>query len=110
MSVGIFIGFMFLGLGLGMLYGNTGAGLLIGMGIGFIVSSLLSKGKRIFIEAGVTQRSILITSLIIGGIFIFFGLWVLGIITISWNVIAGFLLLLLGIAFIVWGTLSYIKH
>ena len=110
MSVGIFIGFMFLGLGLGMLYGNTGAGLLIGMGIGFIVSSLLSKGKRIFIEAGVTHRSILITSLILGGILIFFGLWVLGIITISWNVIAGFLLLLLGIAFIVWGALSYIKH
>ena len=32
----MFVGFMFLGLGIGFLVGNVPAGILIGMGIGFI--------------------------------------------------------------------------
>jgi uncharacterized membrane protein len=37
---GIFIGCMFVGLGIGMYYEKTSIGALVGMGIGFIASSI----------------------------------------------------------------------
>ncbi len=48
----IFIGFMFLGIGTGMLFNQTAAGMFIGMGLGFIISCIYKdlpqrfKGKR----------------------------------------------------------------
>ena len=39
----IFIGCMFLGIGIGMLFGETGVGAMIGMGAGFIIERLYSK-------------------------------------------------------------------
>jgi len=47
---GIFVGFMFLGLGIGMLFGNAGAGVIIGMGIGFILSELFERRGAIEYE------------------------------------------------------------
>ncbi|TCP66101.1 hypothetical protein [Baia soyae] len=38
-------GFTLLGLGVGMALGNTGAGVLIGIGVGFITSALF-KGRK----------------------------------------------------------------
>ena len=38
----IFVGCMFLGIGIGMYFGETGAGTMVGMGIGFIVERLYS--------------------------------------------------------------------
>ena len=37
----IFVGFMLLGIGIGMIFDKAGAGCLIGMGIGFIIGSLI---------------------------------------------------------------------
>ena len=39
----MFLGFMFLGIGLGFLAGNVPAGTLIGMGIGFIAQKYYKK-------------------------------------------------------------------
>jgi len=36
-----FVGCLFLGLGIGMLYGNAGGGVLLGLGAGFIVMAFL---------------------------------------------------------------------
>ena len=37
-GAGLFIpGFMFIGLGIGMLFKNAGAGVLLGLGVGFII-------------------------------------------------------------------------
>ena len=42
----IFVGCMFVGIGIGMFFGETGVGTMIGMGVGFIVDSLYSKKKN----------------------------------------------------------------
>jgi len=42
----IFVGCMFLGIGIGMLFEETGAGTMVGMGVGFIADSIYSKKKQ----------------------------------------------------------------
>ena len=39
----IFVGCMFVGIGIGMFFGETGAGTMIGMGVGFIIDTIYSK-------------------------------------------------------------------
>jgi hypothetical protein len=36
---------MFVGIGIGMLFGETGSGTMVGMGVGFIADSIYSKNK-----------------------------------------------------------------
>ena len=41
---------MFIGLGLGMIFGNGGAGVIIGMGVGFILGSVIKPERKAVIE------------------------------------------------------------
>ena len=71
------MGFMFLGLGIGMLFGNAGAGVIIGMGVGFILSELFERRGAIEYEE-VKKRikrnyGIRLTSGLLGILFIFIG-------------------------------------
>ena len=42
-SKGYFVGFMFLGIGIGILFDNVQAGTMIGMGLGFIAQKYFKK-------------------------------------------------------------------
>ena len=42
----ISVGCMFVGIGIGIFFGETGAGTMIGMGVGFIAESIYSKKKN----------------------------------------------------------------
>jgi len=39
----IFVGCMFVGIGIGMFFGATGSGCMVGMGVGFIAEQIYSK-------------------------------------------------------------------
>jgi len=41
----LFAGCMFLGMGIGKIFDEAGTGMLIGMGIGFLASALLSRKR-----------------------------------------------------------------
>ena len=43
MKNSIFVGCMFLGIGIGLYFGEAGIGVLIGLGVGFIFRGLYSK-------------------------------------------------------------------
>lgn len=42
----VFVGCMFVGMGLGMYFNNTGIGLMIGMGVGFLGMAVLQLFKK----------------------------------------------------------------
>ena len=46
LSWSAFLGSMFIGMGIGMLFGQTGVGLLIGMGVGYIAEIVIGSMKR----------------------------------------------------------------
>jgi len=67
---------MFIGLGLGMIFGETGAGVILGMGVGFLLSSLIRVERKVIF---VFPRNAGGIALIIIGIgFILLGLGTLG--------------------------------
>ena len=94
---------MFVGLGLGMIFGESGAGVIFGMGVGFLLSAFLrierlEKGFAVRIP-----RSLGGVALILVGIaFILLGFQILGFMSVELVRYAGGLALIgLGILFLV---------
>ena len=99
----VFVGCMFIGMGVGMIFNHSGAGTLLGMGIGFILSSIIrinrSEKRPVFQVKTVSP----IIGLV-GLFFIILGLQNLGLLhipSISYEILWGVLLILLGVTFIV---------
>ncbi|MBU0760709.1 MAG: hypothetical protein KJ858_03390 [Nanoarchaeota archaeon] len=42
----LFVGSLMIGIGLGIFYGNTAVGTLVGLGVGFILFGLIKAGMR----------------------------------------------------------------
>ncbi len=94
---------MFIGLGVGMIFGKAGAGVLIGMGVGFILASLVGRVERRYVIR--VPRSIASAVLVaLGAAFIMLGLESLGLIPeAATKVIWGLFFVLLGIALVALG-------
>ncbi len=105
MGWGIFVGCMFVGMGLGMLFGNAAAGTLIGMGVGFMLSSVIRVDREpIRVHVHRPRIALSAVSLIMGTLFVVLGLIELGVIEIEFTkVLFGSILLLVGIALIILG-------
>ncbi len=105
----LFVAFMFLGMGVGYLLGDTAAGLFIGMGIGFMAMAYVrAKGQEYGEEAQI-ERDISTSSgriwgtaimILVGIGFILGGLSLLLGWRIPWNKLGGIFLILLGMAFL----------
>lgn len=47
LSWSVFIGSMFIGMGIGEIFDQSGVGMIIGLGVGYIVSAIIEKpGKK----------------------------------------------------------------
>jgi len=72
---------MFIGLGLGMLLGDSGTGTIIGMGVGFIAGSFIKVREKISLQI---PRSVGGLALILIGVgFILLGLNMIGMISLE---------------------------
>ncbi len=104
----VFVACMFIGMGIGLLFGRSGAGCLIGMGVGFLLMGLLMSGiLKVRTERTIeitVKSSIILTSLIIAGIFfIGIGLGIILNIQIVIRYISGLLCIAIGIVLITLG-------
>ena len=94
----IFVGFMFLGIGIGMIFNETGAGCLIGMGIGFIISSLIKdKNEKADEKSDEKPTSFQFWPIILGLFFIFLGVAIILNYEIMWSCVFPAFLILLGL-------------
>ncbi len=92
----VFTACLFIGLGVGMLFDEAGAGVILGMGVGFILASIVRvRGEfslRVPREAGAASLTV------VGVGFIVLGLWMLGLVTwASLRVVLGMLAVAVGV-------------
>jgi len=107
----VFVGLMFLGAGVGLLVGHTGAGALIGMGLGFVAMALLRGGAerkgaevppcRPPFPAGGWFGAVFMLGL--GLIFTAIGAMMLLGLAVPWRTIGALFTVLIGLAFLWWG-------
>jgi len=112
-SVGglVFVGLMFLGAGVGLLVGRTGAGALIGMGLGFVAMALLREGTegkgaevppcRPPLPVGGWFGAVFLLGL--GAIFTAIGIALLLGLAVPWRTIGALFTVLMGLGFLWWG-------
>ena len=98
----VFVAFMFLGLGIGIMFDQAGAGIMIGMGLGFIAGTL------IHIEPGsvvlkIPPVMVGATMGILGLVFLLSGLSLLIGLEIPWKIVGGLALSVVGVAILVSG-------
>ncbi len=94
----VFVAFMFIGMGIGYLLGNTAAGLFVGMGTGFLAMAYLKpREKEIELRKepwGSVILAIVGLGFILGGVSLLLGL------EIPWDKLGGVFLVLMGLAFL----------
>lgn len=98
----LFVACMFIGLGFGMVVGEPGAGIILGMGVGFILGSLFwvePRGITISLPPLIPGAALFG----IGAVFTAMGIAMLYGFEIPWHVLVGFIVLLLGVAMMVGG-------
>ena len=55
LSWAIFIGSMFIGMGIGSIYDQTGVGMLIGMGVGYIAEGIIERTAKSNSKSNITS-------------------------------------------------------
>ncbi len=94
----VFVAFLFIGMGVGYLLGNTAAGLFMGMGVGFLAMAYLKpreKGIDLRKEPwGSAILALVGLGFILGGASLLLGL------EIPWDKLGGVFLILMGLAFL----------
>ena len=97
-------GRVLIGLGIGLLYGQPGPGVLIGLGLGFVGSAFLSsRGRPQDATAPAPMHHTRWISVVIGVFIILLGLWFVWGPPFPWTYLIALLLILLGIGFIARG-------
>jgi len=108
---GLVIGLMFLGMGVGLLVDNPGAGVLIGLGLGFVIMAFLRGGAE---ERGAEVaprppplpedgRFGAVFLLGLGAIFMTLGVMLLLGVAVPWRTMGALFLVALGLGFLWWG-------
>ena len=109
----VFVGLMFIGMGLGFIFGDVAAGLFLGMGVGFILASLIRvEREKPKITIKPSSLWIGLSSTIVGLVFILMGLSQLGIIHVNMGYLWGLVFIMAGVG-LIFGGLSLImgkKH
>ena len=99
---GIFIpAFLFIGIGIGLLVGQPGAGALVGIGIGFIAMALARTWKSP--GSGLHPGAPIFISFLVGLMFVIAGIGLIYFPAMLWPYLAATVLILLGIWFMVRG-------
>ena len=100
----IFVALMFIGAGIGLIFGRPDAGGAIGMGIGFLAMALIKTKYKEIKPEKTAIISPMMGSLVLGLVGILFitaGLVLLFNIQIPWRVLAGLVTLAIGFLFII---------
>jgi len=100
----LFVGSLFIGIGLGQIFGETGVGTLLGMGIGFILTAIIrieEERPRVVIRSSPTLASIPL--IIMGLVFIITGLGISDVINIDMRLLLGLLLTVVGMVMVFMG-------
>ncbi len=103
----IFVAFMFIGLGIGMLFDEPGAGVIIGMGVGFIAGTLMREGGRTELpryRLALPTNAPQVFMVGLGALFISWGVLILYGVKIPWDIVVAASLIVIGLAFLVIGT------
>ena len=104
----VFIAFMFLGLGIGMMFDQAGAGIMIGMGLGFVAGTIIHMEPR-SVVIKVPPMTVGVVMGILGLIFILSGLALLFGLEIPWRIIGGLAITAIGITILISGLKVVLK-
>jgi len=91
-----------IGLGIGLFYGQPGAGVIIGLGLGFLGSAFVPPiGQAQAPPGPVPMHGLRWMSVLTGIFLILIGLWIALGLPLPWTTIIAVLLVLIGIGFII---------
>ena len=102
----VFVALMFIGAGVGMLFGRPDAGGAIGMGLGFLAMAYL-KMRGVVAEAGagepvrVSPVAGAAALALVGGLFVVAGVALLLGLSLPWHIVGGLVAIALGVFFLV---------